>query len=426
MSEDPTTPQESKAPDLEVSQQQPEQTIEVKAQAVPEAPKVESAPAKTSPTASEASVSEARASETPAPKAAPQTAPQPSQSQETLDKVSKQAQEYWAKAQPILKEKSIQALLVANRFTNHFLDNIWPKLSKQAIAAVPASAKTTLETQKAKVQPTLDKVQPFWEKAVVPFWRNVVVPNWTKGLNFLRQRLPEPLSKELTNRFMTIVILALAFWVYSFFFSLGSGNATVAKKPVVPRPSATPISQRPMRQIPTQPSPQTAPVIKPSPKPSPVVVASPKPSPVVVASPSPKPSPIIIASPKPSPVVAVSPSPKPVAVPPVVAPKTVTTNPELDLAAIQTQLTSTLSGAGESLINSVQATEANNRLRVTLDNGWYGLSEPDQTQMAQALLEKSQALKFGKFELRDDSGELVARNPLIGSEIIILKRQAES
>ncbi|NJM75791.1 MAG: hypothetical protein HC852_08455 [Acaryochloridaceae cyanobacterium RU_4_10] len=373
MSEDPTTPQESNSPEADAPQAQPEPTVEVKAEAVSE-------PAKAEPTAAKA-----------APTAKVSASTEPSQTQQTTDKVLKQAQQFWEKAQPILKKNSIQALLASNRFTNHFLDNIWPKLSQQAIAAIPASAKAKVEEQKVKVQPTLEKVQPVWEKAIVPFWKKAVVPTWMKGLRLLRQRLPENLARELTDRFMTIAILGLIVVVYWFFSSLGSGKPTVAKQPAMPRPTATPLSQRPMRPLNTQPSPQTAPVIKPTPKPSPVAIASPKPSPAAV---------------------------------PVKPPTTIASKPaipSLDLAAIQTQLSGAIAGLGDNLINSVQAQEATHKLSVALGESWTELSASDQTQVAQNLLEKAQQLKFNKLELRDNSGELVARSPLIGKEVIILK-----
>jgi hypothetical protein len=375
MSEDPTTPQESNSPEADAPQAQPEPTVEVKAEAVPEPAKAEPAAAKAAPTA----------------KVPVSASAEPSQTQQATDKVLKQAQQFWEKAQPVLKEKSTQALLASNRFTNHFLDNIWPKLSQQAIAAIPASAKVKVEEQKVKVQPTLEKVQPVWEKAIVPFWKKAVVPTWMKGLGLLRQRLPENLARELTDRFMTIAILGLIVVVYWFFSSLGSGKPTVAKQPAMPRPTATPLSQRPMRPLNTQPSPQTAPVIKPTPKPSPVAIASPKPSPAAA---------------------------------PVKPPTTIASKPaipSLDLAAIQTQLSGAIAGLGDNLINSVQAQEATHKLSVALGESWTELNASDQTQVAQNLLEKAQQLKFNKLELRDNSGELVARSPLIGKEVIILK-----
>jgi hypothetical protein len=193
--------------------------------------------------------------------------------------------------------------------------------------------------------------------------------------------------------------------VYWFFSSLGSGKPTVAKQPAIPRPSATPLAQRPMRKITPQPRPTTAPVIKPTPKPA-VIAASPKPSPAA------------ITSPKPIPVA------EPVEPPKVIASKPAI--PTVDLAAIQTQLGSAIAGIGDNLIHSVQAQDVTDKLSVALEENWSGLSASEQTQVAQTLLERSQQLEFKKFELRNKSGELIARSPLIGTDVIILKRQDTS
>ncbi|HEY9827452.1 MAG TPA: hypothetical protein V6D19_18595, partial [Stenomitos sp.] len=289
----------------------------------------------------------------------------------TSDQVLKTAQQTWTKVQPVLQERSIQALLLSNRFTNHFLDNIWPKLSRQAIAAVPASAKSKVEVQKAKLQPTLDKLQPVWNKAVLPFWRQAVVPTWMKGLAFLRQRLPEVLKKELTDRFLTVAILTTLVVVYWFFSSLTAGSSATAKQPPAPTkpvltrpvPSPVPVAQRPAVSRPS-PSP-----VAPSPiavKPS---VASPSPvavPPSPVAAPRLKPDQVpIVESPKPTPPV-VSSVPKP-------AP-----SPALDLADLQAQLTGAVAGVADDLVVSVKAVDVAHPLQVSASPAWYQLSAADQ------------------------------------------------
>lgn len=353
------------------------------------------------------------------------------QSQDTLNQVSQQAQQYWQKAQPVLKEKGTQALLWANNFTNHFLDNVWPKLSNQAISAIPASAKTKFEEQKAKAQPTLDKLQPVWEKGVVPFWQKVVVPLWMKGLTFLRQKLPDNL-KVLTDRFLTILVLGLFYLVYSFFSGLSPDKPSVAKTPVPSKPVLTrPVPPRPTPPPIVQASPKVAPTIKPTVSPA-VVPPSPRPN-VAVApvAPPPSPKPTIAAEPKvvpPAPKVAppAPATPPPVAPPPVaIAPKP-EVSPTLDLAAIQAELASAMTGIGDNLIGSVKALDTDHRLQVVLGSSWYDLNFAEQNQAAQSLWEKSQKLRFDQVELRDGDGALIARNPVVGSKMIILRRLSAS
>jgi hypothetical protein len=310
-----------------------------------------------------------------------------STSDKVLGQISKAAKEFWQKAQPVLKEKSIQALRASNRLTNNFLDRTWPKLSAQVIAAVPGSTKAKIETQKAKLQPTLEKLQPVWEKGILPLWHNFVVPLWSKGLDLLKRRLPGTLASELTDRFLTIAIISALVLVYWFFSSLTAGKPAVAKQPTFPKPTTEPIVTRPIVEP-----------IRPS--------AAPKKAPVIAAQPSKPPSKL----PANTSAQPVKPSPE--------APK-----PILDLSEVQTQLASTVANVDPGLIASVRLLESNRRLQATLGETWFGLNSVAQDQVAQDLWERSKSLKFEQFELRDDGGELVARSPVVGPNIIVFKRQ---
>jgi hypothetical protein len=313
---------------------------------------------------------------------------------QTFDKVLKIANDAWVKAQPILKEKGTQALLVANRFTNDFLDNTGPKLKDQVIAKIPDSTKAKVEEQKAKLQPTLDKLQPLWDKGVVPFWQKVVVPAWNKGLAFLRQKLPANLQ-ELTDRFLTAAIITIVVFIYWFFSSLTSGKPAVAKQPPVPtkpvltRPVPRPIAQRPTVVPKSAPSP----TIRPS-------VSSPR------------------------------------SAAPVIPPKSATaatpqaeTIPVIDLAEIQTQLASAAAGvgeAGEGLVAAVKTANANQQIKVSLSTAWDSLSDTEQKTVAQKLWMRSQKLEFSKLELLDSTNTVVARSPVVGSNVIMLQQPARS
>lgn len=385
MSEDSTTPHESDSHASSSSHEEPEVTAQQNeaepiAQSV-EVPKPEPAVAKTTAAVPEPSAKRVRA---PIP-----VAVEESGTKQTFDKVLKLAKDAWSKAQPILKEKGTQALLVGNRFTNDFLDNTGPKLRDQAIAKIPNSTKAKVEEQKAKLQPTLDKLQPLWDKGVVPFWQKVVVPAWNKGLAFLRQKLPANLQ-ELTDRFLTVLVITTAVVIYWFFSSLTSGKPAVANQPPVPtkpvltRPAPKPIAQRPTI---TSPRP-TATAIKPT------TLSSPKP----VAP---------VAKPSVAPQTAVAPSPASV--------------PATDLAEIQTQLTSAVAGVSDSLVASVKTANENQQLKVSLGTGWSSLSDAEQKAVAQKLWVRSQKLEFSKLELLDSTNTLVARSPVIGSNVIMLQ-----
>ncbi len=317
-----------------------------------------------------------------------------------LGQVSKTAKEFWKTAQPVLKEKSIQALRASNRFADHFLDRTWPKLSGQAIAAVPAETKAKVEAQKAKLQPTLNKLQPIWEKAIVPFWQKAVVPLWMKGIDFIKVRLPEPLPQELTDRFLTIAVVSVLVVVYWFFSSLTSGKPAAAKQPTFSKPTAAPVITRRPVTAPAQPRPKSAPTLAAKPnepmKPKPLTPSEPM---VKSAQPPARTPSAPLSTPKPMP------------------------EPSIDLSEVKTLLSSAVANVDPNLIAAVRSLESNHRLQATLGETWFGLSVPAQNQVAQALWEKSQTLKYEKFELRDDAGDLVARSPAVGSKVIILKRK---
>jgi hypothetical protein len=395
MSEDSTTPHESDSHGSSNSSEDTEVTVN-SVEAEPIAQVVEGAEpepvvAKTTAAIPEPSAKRARE---PIP-----VAVEASGTKQTFDKVLKLANDAWVKVQPILKEKGTQALLVANRFTNDFLDNTGPKLKDQAIAKIPDSTKAKVEEQKAKLQPTLDKLQPLWDKGAVPFWQKVVVPAWNKGLAFLRQKLPANLQ-ELTDRFLTVLVITTAVVIYWFFSSLTSGKPAAAKQPPVPtkpvltRPAPRPIAQRPTMAQPQRTAP-SATAIKPTPPSSPKPVAP-------VAKPS-----VTTAAPQ----TAVAPSPA----------------PAIDLAEIQTQLASAVAGVGEigeGLVASVKTANANQQLKVSLGAGWSSLSDAEQKTVAQKLWVRSQKLEFSKLELLDSTNTLVARSPVVGSNVIMLQPPA--
>jgi hypothetical protein len=326
---------------------------------------------------------------------------------QTLGKVLKIAKDAWTKAQPVLKEKGTLALLVANRFTNNFLDNTGPKLTKQAIAKIPDSTKAKAAEQKAKLQPTLDKLQPVWDKAVVPFWQKVVVPYWNKGIKLLKQRLPANLQ-ELTERFLTVAVITSFVVIYWFFSSLTSGKPAVAKqppvstKPVLTRPAPQRITQRPM----VQPSVAPAPAIQPPAAAKPVAPVAP---PKLVTAPAPQVTPV------PAPVVI------PVAPPKVVAPTPVPI-PMIDLVDIQAQLSSEVARMGEGLVTSVKTANENRQIKMSLGADWDSLSVVDQEAAAQKLWRRSQKLDFKKMELFNSNNTLIARSPVVGSKVIMLQR----
>ncbi|HEY9737123.1 MAG TPA: hypothetical protein V6D06_12605, partial [Trichocoleus sp.] len=98
-------------------------------------------------------------------------------------------------------------------------------------------------------------------------------------------------------------------------------------------------------------------------------------------------------------------------------------SPEQTLIAdIQEQVASITQTYAAGLIQSVRVNFQQSTLKVNLGPQWYDLTKPQQEQLAQDVLLRSQELNFGKLYLFDEAGALVARNPVVGSRMIILQR----
>ncbi len=98
--------------------------------------------------------------------------------------------------------------------------------------------------------------------------------------------------------------------------------------------------------------------------------------------------------------------------------------PEQNLiASIQNQVAEITDQYGNGLITSIQANFPGSRLVVKVTDGWYDLKEPQQNKLADDILGRSKELDFRKLEITDLEGTLLARSPVVGSNMVILKRQ---
>ena len=105
-----------------------------------------------------------------------------------------------------------------------------------------------------------------------------------------------------------------------------------------------------------------------------------------------------------------------------------TIEPELDftpeqtlIAAIKTKITKLTQDYPTELIESAKVDLPQNSLLVNVTDEWYQLSESRQNKMANEMLKRSRQFNFHKLELKDPAGTLIARNPVIGDQIIILE-----
>jgi hypothetical protein len=396
------------------------------------------------------------------------SAPQPSKTSAATPTAMDQAQavaaELWKQAKPVLVKVGTQALLLGNRASDYLLDKGFPLAKEKFIQVLPTDFKT--QTQ-AKIDPVKAKVVPIWQK-VWPGIQKTVGPLWARLIALIRAKLPADLSKQLSDRFLNILVVTTFYLVWSFFS--GSTHPSQAKTPnsdltfpeVKNRPSAQPPEKPTLR--PTA-SPSVAPKITsvPAPKavtPAPKVAVTPPPPAAPIMAPSPQP-PVVsqpkVEAPKPvspkpvTPPQAVTPeppAPKPletVKKPEPVTPKPVEkmpVAPKAPIAPVQPikpvktgpDLVALKAGLGDAadrvvedaaaLINKVSVNHE--QLQVQLGDRWYDLSEKEQTKLAEGLFSQSKKTAYNRLDIRDANNERIARSPYIGDNMIILKRSSST
>ncbi|MEM9925871.1 MAG: hypothetical protein AAF915_19325 [Cyanobacteria bacterium P01_D01_bin.50] len=79
---------------------------------------------------------------------------------------------------------------------------------------------------------------------------------------------------------------------------------------------------------------------------------------------------------------------------------------------------STFSG----MIESIKANFFNSNITIKISNDWYNLEKTQQDKLATKILQRSQELDFTHLEITDIKGKLIARSPVVGTEIVIFKR----
>jgi hypothetical protein len=92
------------------------------------------------------------------------------------------------------------------------------------------------------------------------------------------------------------------------------------------------------------------------------------------------------------------------------------------IASIQEQISTITNRYSEDLILSIQANFINSYLLVKVNDYWYQIDRKQQDKIGNEILENSRLLDFKKLEIIDNQGNLIARNPIVGKEIIILQR----
>ncbi|NJM64198.1 MAG: hypothetical protein HC851_00310 [Acaryochloris sp. RU_4_1] len=250
--------------------------------------------------------------------------------------------------------------------------SLFSTVQKQVVASKLYS---NLQARLKPLQPIVQVFTWIWKQILIPLGNKVVKPLWGLGLKFLRGRFPEAL-KPFSDRFLTLVILSIlliGYWLFS--------SVTAAIKPAV------------------QTRPQTQPVVT---VPKPV-----KPVPVTLAPVSPSP-------PQPASPTAEAPTSEPP------SPPQPEQKPIMD---VQTQVAQVVDRYSQDVVQSVQANFQAEQWVVKVSDRWFDLTPTEQDQLGKDVLERSRQLNFPKLEIRDQTDKVLAREPVVGSNIIVLHRR---
>ncbi|GET42611.1 hypothetical protein [Microseira wollei] len=364
----------------------------------------------------------------------PPTTPTPkapvSQSGKAAQTVVQTLGETWKTVQPVLKEGTVKTLRgtiwvlqgAVNQLEGQPQAQIQPpadtlptaaKLTPEMPASIPGDRATAVPPATTKPAPPTKPVSPLSNALAIAGTVIITLWQWWKAaIAKLRTLLPESVKQKLPNNDILsgaiAAILLLFFWLNS-----SSSPPAVAKIP--------PAISNPAPEIKVTPKVTPLPEIKPSPKAT--SAEETKVSPAVTPAGETKVSaeitippavetPPELTAPKPSKPVETVPPP-----PPVLTPE------QKLLAEIQNKIAEITKESAEGLIQSVQANFQAGQLTVKISDDWYNFDVAKQDKLAADMWSRARELDFSKVEISDTEGRLIARSPIVGSNIIVLKRQ---
>lgn len=294
------------------------------------------------------------------PKSQPPLNPKPEAGQsETTLEKETQSQDQ-NQIQAVLKTQSIKAL----RGTIGVLEGVLEKLeAKPAAGTLPPTGETSSFLHKLQI------------------W-------WSAALANIRSLLPESLNQKLSNTALTSIVAGMAVIIVWTTSVLLPGKPTeVANVP--------PSEQVPPAIITNVPASEQVPLANITTPPE--LTAPAEPQPIEIA---PQPEPM----PTPSPTLELT--------------------PEQNLiASIEKQVAEITDRFADGLIQSIQTNFQNSSLTIKVGDDWYNLQQLQQDKLAARMLERAKGLDFSHLELIDPEGILLARSPVVGTDMVILKRQ---
>lgn len=112
--------------------------------------------------------------------------------------------------------------------------------------------------------------------------------------------------------------------------------------------------------------------------------------------------------------------------PELISPSPITPSPLLEkFTALDPDAPIAPQGETDSALASTLVTAAiaqGSTLQLTLSPAWYDLSPAQQDSLADALARRSKGLDFGRLRLEDPAGQQLARSPVVGDQMVVLRR----
>jgi hypothetical protein len=336
----------------------------------------------------------------------PPSSPEPEANQQStpVDSTTVSSQKPSQRVQPVWKSTIIQIL----RGTIGLLEAAVEKLETQPSPSTATTPNNNVETLHAT---SLHATS---------------LQGWNAVLGKIRSLLPANLSTKLSNTALTGIIAGIAVIIVWTTTTVFAGKPTeVASVPpteeappatVTIPPESTPLQAPPVESTPTPEStPPTTPPVESTPTPE----STPPTTPPVESTPIPESTPPTTPSVEETPTPELTPLPEPEPEPTPILRLT----PEQTLiAAIENQVGEVSERFVPGLINSIRANFRSSNLTVIISDEWYNIERKQQDKLAAEMLQRSKELDFTHLEIIDSQGKLVARNPVVGTEMIIFQR----
>ncbi|MCC5645725.1 hypothetical protein LC607_22830 [Nostoc sp. CHAB 5824] len=272
---------------------------------------------------------------------------------------------------------------------------IWKAKIIQLLRGTIGVLETTVEKLETVPPPGSEKTPSFFQQLQL---------RWGGLLRTIRLFLPSNLSTKLSDTALTGIVTGIAVilvWTTATVFT-GKQTEVATVPPIEEVPAPTPTITTPPESVAPEPQPpQPQEEITPPPEVQQPIEEITPPEPEI--EPEPKP----IPTPTPTPAIELTPE-------------------QALIAAIENQVAEISDHIASGLIKSIQANFRTSNLTVKISDDWYTLQESQQDKLAAEILQRSQELDFTHLEILDSQDKLIARNPVVGTEMIIFKRQTTS